>query len=352
MNTDEAAAPELQREDSAAPDLQREDSTPFRNGETLREWSFKNNVNLSHQDSLPEALQYLSELTKFRAKNLEIFVDYFKNDPEAALPHIQLLLAAPANSLASAFSLKRLPRETRIVDVAAQVCRFECVVISGWEDDNGVHPDVLWDQRTLFARILSCTDFAAEVSTILDDVQEVPTLHAASSGIDEVLRVMCASHSEIVGLVNNVGSVESVVFFSEIFKEICKEISRIYFDAADLPGASKAPQSTAADVLNERLLDPNGDLDDDDGILFGIDGAAKEQKTLKQAVAEHHNQSRLQRMSQIWVESFFTDFMIMVRFRACFASDACLWYKFSALVRCPCVISSDGARSPWISPHI
>ena len=200
-----------------------------------------------------------------------------QDDPEAALPHLQMFLAAPAYSLASAFSVERLATSTKIVEVAAVIAKNQFVVISGWEDDEGVHPDALVDSRTFFFRLLGCTDFDVEVLTIMDDVQEVPTLHVASTSLDQVLRVMTINHCEIVGLVNDEGSVQSVVRYNDIFKAFVQEVNLIYFASSrrkDRGGRSEV--STLSNHISKLVRDDDNEeleIDDDSGGL-GIAHAA------------------------------------------------------------------------------
>ena len=221
--------------------------------ETVREWSHRQNQSL-WDGEITQALHYLVQSSHYCSRNLNIFIEDFKMDPEAALPHLQMFLSEKASSLATAFGIEHLTRNAKIWQAAATISESQCLVISGWEDENGVVSDVLWDQQHLFVRLMSCDNFDLEVHSILDDVQQVPTLFADSAGLDEVLRIMCTQHTQVVGLVNDEGSVQSVVKYSDIFKAFVKEIGRIYFDDGVMIEKDKS--------LADSLANLNGDDED------------------------------------------------------------------------------------------
>ena len=64
--------------------------------ETVREWSHTHNQALWHKHLLPDALRFLLEKSALRSRHLQAFIEDFKLDPDAALPHLQMFLTAPA----------------------------------------------------------------------------------------------------------------------------------------------------------------------------------------------------------------------------------------------------------------
>ena len=153
--------------------------------ESVRAWARRNQgVGREGQVAEEDALRFLCEMTIFRSRTLGKYVEEYWQAPEEALPHVQMFLTAPVHSVATAFGVKYLPRETPLVEAVAAIAKSRFVVISGWEDSDGVvHPDTLWDQQRLFYKLLSCEDFSCEVHRVLDDVPEVPTMHVGC-GLD------------------------------------------------------------------------------------------------------------------------------------------------------------------------
>jgi len=147
---------------------------------------------------------YSVEAINFRSESINLFVDDFKSDPDSALPHVQMFLGAPASSLATVFSVEHMSHQTNLFEVVATISKSQFVVINGYEDEAGVmHRDALWDQRAVLFKLIGCTDFDVSVTSVLNDVPELPTLHVASSGHDEVLRIMSVHGTNVVGLVDD-----------------------------------------------------------------------------------------------------------------------------------------------------
>ena len=243
-------------------------STGAMPGESVRAWARRNQgVGREVKVAEEDALRFLCEMTIFRSRTLGMHVEEYRQAPEEALPHVQMFLAAPVHSVATAFGVKYLPRETPLVEAVAVIAESRFVVISGWEDSDGViHPDTLWDQQRLFYKLLSCEDFSCEVHRVLDDVPEVPTLHVGC-GLDEVMRIMCILHCEFVGLVNDCGNIESVVRFADIFQTFVKEINTLYCSRDDVSSSQQQPRRsmlTLGGNHNEEL-----EIDDEVCALCG-----------------------------------------------------------------------------------
>jgi len=210
--------------------------------ETVREWSHTHNQALWHKHLLPDALRFLLEKSALRSRHLQAFIEDFKLDPDAALPHLQMFLTAPARSLATAFDIEHFPADTKIVQVAAAISKSQYAVISGRQDEGTVR-DTLWDQEGLFLKLLACDNLDLEVHTIMDDVPEVPTLFVDSAGLDEVLRVMSVSHVGTVGLVDDAGRVRSIVKYQDIFKAFVREMRQVYYSDDNRPDLAKSLES-------------------------------------------------------------------------------------------------------------
>lgn len=124
----------------------------------------------------------------------------------------------------------------------------------------------------------------------------------ASSGLNEVLRVMCLSHSETIGLVNDQGSVEAVIQFADIYRAFVKEMSEIYL-------ASRGNQNKVQSLGG--LLETGDELEIDDDTGAVQVRRTDERQTLKDAAANKLRTTRFQKLAQAWVESPFTEFLIM-----------------------------------------
>jgi len=143
---------------------------------SVREWAQDNNESMYDPDARRHAFNYLVQLTNFRSRHLEIYLDDFKDDPDTALPHMQMFLAMPAKSVAQSLGVVSVSRDTSIAEASALLVKNNYLVVRGSGLDE-LSRDSLWDQKTLFFRLIGCNDFEAEVDTILDDVQELPTMH-------------------------------------------------------------------------------------------------------------------------------------------------------------------------------
>jgi hypothetical protein len=231
---------------------------PPAEAETVREWSRTHNQALSDKQLLSDSLHFLLEKTCLRSRHLNVFIEDFKLDPEAAPAHVQMFLTAPARSLATAFNIESVPSDAKILQVAAAICKGQYVVVTGRQDAQGTVRDAIWDQEGLFSKLLACDNFDLEVHAILDDVPEVPTLPVESAGLDEVLRVMSVSHVHTVGLVDDAGRVRSVVKYQDIFRAFVREMTEIYFsDDTDDNGPT----------LNKSLILQN----EEDSEQYGFD---------------------------------------------------------------------------------
>ena len=52
-------------------------------------------------------LRYLSDVTSFRSRTLDTFMEDFQDDPHSALPHLQFFLTTPPSAVATGFDVKR-----------------------------------------------------------------------------------------------------------------------------------------------------------------------------------------------------------------------------------------------------
>ena len=229
-----------------------QEGEPPAEAETVREWSHWHNKALWDKQELPDALRFLLEKSALCSRHLEAFIEDFKLDPEAALPHLQLFLTASARSLATGFDIETFSGDARLLQVAAAISKSQYAVISGWQDELGIVRDVLWDQEGLFLKLISCDNVDLEVRTIMDDVPEVPTLSVDSAGLDEVLRVMSVSRVRTVGLMDDAGRVRSVVRYQDIFKAFVREMTNMYC-SDDQPGLAKSLQSLQRDESSEEF---------------------------------------------------------------------------------------------------
>lgn len=213
---------------------------------SVRAWSRTNSRSLWHRDFVHQALAYLSEVTIFRSTALNLFVDDFKADPEDALPHLQMFLCNSARSLATAWDIQHIHRDITVLEAAQTLLQNEVVVISGeMDEDSGHHePDVLWSRKSFFYKLLTCTQFLVPVSSILQDVQEMPTLHQSSTSLDEVIRVMCVTHVEVVGLIDDQGTIVRVISFGDIVRAFVKELEEIYQNPEEFAQLQKEVTST------------------------------------------------------------------------------------------------------------
>jgi len=168
-------------------------------------------------------------LQAFRSKTLNAFVDSFKEDPDSALPHLQILLSAPARTIATAFQVNRVESTDTIAEVVKTLSENDTVVISGNEDaaDELLRFDVLLGSKPFFYKAITCVDFDQPVSTVINDIQELPTMHN-SCFLNEVLRVMCVSHVSTVGIYDDSFSIIAIIRFSDIFNAVLKEISELH----------------------------------------------------------------------------------------------------------------------------
>ena len=82
----------------------------------------------------------------FRSTTLRLFLEKFKDHPEDALPHLQMLLSNTARTLATAWDIQYIRRDTTILEAAQTLLHNEVVVISGRIDQQhgAQEPDVLW----------------------------------------------------------------------------------------------------------------------------------------------------------------------------------------------------------------
>ena len=166
-----------------------EGQSPARGGRThsveghpsVRAWSRVNNESVCSPEAGKQAIHYLIQLTNFRTRHIDIFLDDFKDDPDAALPHLQMFLTMPASSVAQSLGVVSLSRDASIAEAAAFLVKNPYLVIRGsGNDENGIpNRDALWDQKSIFFRLISCSDFEAQVHTILEDVPELATMNCA-----------------------------------------------------------------------------------------------------------------------------------------------------------------------------
>lgn len=165
---------------------------------SVREWSRDNNEIICHPEAGKQAMHYLIQLTNFRTRHIDIFLDDFKDDPDAALPHLHMFLTLPASSLAQSLGVVSLSRDASIAETAAFLAKNQYIVIrgSGNDEDGNPHRDTLWDQQAIFFRLISCSDCEAEVHTILDDVQELPTMHCTCPALSSTYtsHLACSLH--------------------------------------------------------------------------------------------------------------------------------------------------------------
>jgi len=276
--------------------------------QSVREWSHENNQSLFDREHIAQAIHYSVEAINFRSESINLFVDDFKSDPDSALPHVQMFLGAPASSLATVFSVEHMSHQTNLFEVVATISKSQFVVINGYEDEAGVmHRDALWDQRAVLFKLIGCTDFDVSVTSILNDVPELPTLHVASSGLDEVLRTMSVHGTNVVGLVDDQGSVVSVVQYSDLFKAFIKEINSLYVERQ----LSNDPDVALSKSLGAILEDEDElEIDDETGGLQVR--TANEAKYLKEAALGQKSVSRMQKIAQEWVENPITELLIML----------------------------------------
>ena len=137
----------------------------------VRQWSTVNNQILSDRELSGHAVDYVAESARLRSQNLTSMIEDFKLDPEGAMLHLQIFLDSPANSLATAFDVEHMARDTKILQAMTTLCKSQYVVITGFEDKGGViHRDALWDRHVVFDRLLSCEHWDHEVHTLLEDV--------------------------------------------------------------------------------------------------------------------------------------------------------------------------------------
>jgi hypothetical protein len=194
-----------------------------------RAWSHANNKHFCDSQLLNAATDHLVALTNLRSQHLEHYIEEFIENPEMAPKHIQTILSMSAQDCATFADIKRFPRSTTIMQAAWIIAKSQFVVISGVKDADVANSlkvrDAIWNKQSLFIKMLACTNFGCEISEILDDVPELPTLNMESSDLAEVLRVMFTYHTEVVGLVNDAGSIYSVVQLSDIFQVLLREIS-------------------------------------------------------------------------------------------------------------------------------
>lgn len=273
----------------------------------VREWSADANKSLFSPELAQESLHYLQQVTAFRSKVLNSFVDDFNDDPDSALPHLQILLSAPARTIATAFEVNRVESTDKISDVAKALDQNETVVISGSEDAEDTHlrRDLLLGSKPFFYKAITCVDFDQPVSSIVNDIQELPTMHN-SCFLNEVLRVMCVSHVSTVGIYDDSYSIIAIVKFADIFSAVLKEIEVLYQDDKS-KGRHNEDEAQGMGDLNQE--EQEEDDDDDDDMLASR--TTEERKTLKQAVQGRAHVSRLRRLFQEWVESPSTEFLIM-----------------------------------------
>jgi hypothetical protein len=214
-----------------------------------RAWSHANNKHFCDKQLLNAATDHLVALTNLRSQHLEHYIEEFIETPEQAPKHIQTILSMSAQDCATFFDIKRLPRSTTIMQAAWIIAKSQYVVISGVKHAdvaNGLNVrDAIWNKHSLFIKMLACTNFGCEISEILDDVPELPTLSMESSDLAEVLRVMFTYHTEVVGLVNDAGSINSVVQLSDIFQVLLREISSLQDGSlvTGQPGTPGTPSS-------------------------------------------------------------------------------------------------------------
>ena len=114
---------------------------------------------------------------------------------------------------------------------------------------------------------------------------------------------MCLSHSETVGLVNDQGSIEAVIQFSDIFRAFVKEINHIYL-------ASNGSETRIKALGGLLETGDEVEIDDDTGAVKVR--KTDERQTLKDAAAASLRTTRLQKLAQTWVESPFTELLIML----------------------------------------
>ena len=212
---------------------------------SVQAWSRTNSRSLWHRDFVHQALAYLSEVTIFRSTALNLYVDDFKPEPEDALPHLQMFLCNSARSLATAWDIQRIRRDFTVLEAAQTLLQNEVVVIKGETDGKSgeQEPDVLWSRKSFFYKLLTCTEFEVPVSTIIEDVQEMPTLNQTSTSLDEVLRVMCVTHVEVVGLVDDQGAIVRVISFGDIVRSFVKELQQIYQNPGEFARLQKEVSS-------------------------------------------------------------------------------------------------------------
>jgi hypothetical protein len=113
---------------------------------------------------------------------------------------------------------------------------------------------------------------------------------------------MCLSHSETVGLVNDQGSVEAVIQFPDIFRAFVKEINQLYL-------TSNAVETKIKALGGLLETDDEMEIDDDTGAVKVR--KTDERQTLKDAAAASLRVTRMQKLSQSWVESPFSELLIM-----------------------------------------
>jgi len=64
--------------------------TPNSNPTSVQQWSRMSNASLYHPELAIHAMKYLQEVTAFRSRILNTFIEDFRDDPGSALPHLQV----------------------------------------------------------------------------------------------------------------------------------------------------------------------------------------------------------------------------------------------------------------------
>jgi hypothetical protein len=289
---------------------------------SVQRWSQLSNQSLHHPDLLKDAMKYMMVIMSVRSKALNAFVEDFVEDPSSALPHLQMFLTGPVKSIETALPVKRVEQSDSIIKTLKEMTEQGAVVVSGQQnlgdDEDQSHQsldkDVLIGSKAFFCKAIMCMEFDEEVRSILPDIQELPTLHYSSSTLYEALRVMCVSHVEIIGLVDDNGCIISLISFADINAAFYKEVCKIYDKEGDenMPGLD----------LPELTNDTASETQDDD--LNGFQArTAAEAKGLKDVIKGRRYLPRWRKTAQEWVESSATEFLIM--FLLCMDLALTIW---------------------------